>query len=797
MLKNYLKIAFRNLSRQKTYSLINIAGLAIGLACFILVILYVQYEFGYDDHHINGENIYRVNIIQQHPNGEFKLSSSMVPLGPALHEEIPDIIDYTRLENNGKTVVQYEDKKFIENNVIFADQGLLRLFSIPVVHGNLASALTKKFSVVITESVANKYFGNQSAIGKTLLADNEVSLTVTAVVKDFPRNTHLKTDFAISFLTLQDLTSESYMTNWVTTRLSTYILLKNNQNIAEVQKRANEVMTAHSTTEVKRALEFEQFNRIHLYSDVTPFGDINRIYLFLAIGILILIIASINFMNLATARSARRANEVGLRKVVGAKQVQIIRQFIGESILTAFLALILAIIIVYNILPFFKNLSDQDLVMPHLSEWQIYGMFFLITSLVGLLSGSYPAFYLSSSQPISVLRGRQGSAKKNQHLRTILVVLQFSITIALIISTLGINNQIDFMRFKKLGFQKEHVIIVPVNGNAFRQDTDGFKQELLRHANISAVAGSILLPSRIGMYNNVTWEGAAENESISLMQNKIDYDFLGLYEIEVIQGRNFSREYSSDIADYSRKNLAGAIILNEEAVRRFGWKDPIDKKVIQTFGNERYIFNVVGVIKDFHFSSLHNRIVPLSLFLNPANPGYFSIKVAGGDIQNTLAIIRQIWQNLNPQVPFEYYFLDESFEQIYQSEERLHTLFSYFSLLSIFIACLGLFGLAAFSAEQRTKEIGIRKVFGASSSNILILLSREFTKWIIFANLIAWPAAWIYLNSWLGEFAYRTDINWWLFVIAGGLAMVIALLTISYQALKAAMTNPADALRYE
>jgi len=763
----------------------------------MLIILYVQYELDYESHHTNAENIYRVNVIQQHPKGEYKLSRSMVPLGPALHEEIPDVIDFTRLESNGKTVVQYEGKKFIENNVIFADQGLFTLFSIPVTRGNKASALTEKNAVVITESIANKYFGDRNALGKTLVIDNELSVTVSAVIKDFPRNTHLNTDFAISFKTLDDLTSESYMTNWVTTRLFTYVLLKDNKNIREVQRRANEVMEAHSSTEVKRSLEFEQFDRIHLYSDVTPFGDIHRLYLFLAVGVLILIIASINFMNLATARSARRANEVGLRKVVGAKQVQIIRQFLGESILTSLFALILAIIIVNNILPFFKSLSDQDLAMPGLNNWHFYSMFVAITLLVGLFSGSYPAFYLSAAQPISVLKGRYGSGKKNIYLRTFLVVLQFSITIALIISTLGINNQINFMRSKKLGFNKDQVIVVPVNGTAFQQDTEVFKQELLRLGNIRAVAGSILLPSRIGMYNNVTWEGAADNESISLIQNKIDYDFLDLYEIEVTRGRNFNRAYSSDILDYRRENIVGAVILNEEAVRRFGWDDPIDKKVIQTFGTDRYLFNVIGVIKDFHFSSLHNKIVPLSLFLRPANPGYFSIKVEGADIQNTIAYIRQTWQKFNPQSPFEYYFLDESFEQIYQSEQKLHTLFSYFSLLSIFIACLGLFGLAAFSAEQRTKEIGIRKVFGASSSGIVLLLSRQFSKWIIIANLVAWPAAWVYLNSWLDEFAYRTEIAWWLFIFAGGMALLIALLTVSYQALKAAMTNPVEALRYE
>jgi len=797
MLKNYLKIAIRNMARQKSYTFINIAGLAVGLTCFMLVILYARYEFSYESQHQNADDIYRINVIQQHPNGAFKLSRSMVPLGPVLLEELPGVLDFARIEMAGKSLVQAGDKKFIENNVIFTDQGFFRLFTIPVLQGDKAAALSEKYAVVITESMAKKYFGEQNVLGKTLLMDNELSLKITAVIKDFPENTHLKIDFAVSFITLQDLTSDAYLTNWVTTRLLTYILLSPGQNITGLEHRATEIMAAHSSTEVKRALEFERFSKIHLYSEVTPFGDIHRLYLFLAVGILILIIASINFMNLATARSARRSNEVGLRKVVGAKRTQIIRQFLGESILTAFLALTLAIILLKNILPYFKQLSEQALIFPGFNDWQFYVLLIMITLLLGLLSGSYPAFYLSSSQPIGILKGKVGSGNRNKYLRTILVVLQFSITIALIISTLGIHHQITYLHHKNLGFVKNQIVVIPVNGTVFDEDTEVFKSALRRHPNIIGVSGSRLLPSRIGMYNNVTWEGAAENESISLIQNKVDYDFINLYQIEVIKGRNFSRDYSSDVLDYNRQDVVGAVILNETAASRFGWQNAIGKKVIQTFGTQRYLFTVIGVIKDFHFSSLRNRIAPLSLFLNPANPSFFSIKIGNGDIPETIKYIKTTWQDFNPQYPFEYYFLDETFEKIYQAEENLFNLFRYFSLLSIFIACLGLFGLAAFSAEQRTKEIGIRKVFGASVQGILLLLSKEFSRWIIIANLIAWPAAWFYLNSWLDEFAYRTEIAWPLFLLAGVMAIAVALVTISYQALKAATTNPIKALRYE
>lgn len=799
MFKNYLKIALRNILRQKTYSFINIAGLAIGLACFILIILYVRYEFSYESHHTNADNVYRVNVVQQHPNGAFRIQSSMVPLGRTLAQEIPEVINFTRFERFRDPLVIYKDKKFTEENVVFADQGIYNLFTIPFISGNMESALTEKFSIVLTESIAKKYFGDLNPIGKALSLDvgDQNMYTVTAVMEDFPENTNLRTDFLVSYNSLGDIAGEDFMNNWITTRLETFILLCDNHSVSEVEKKVNDVLASHSSQETERSLELEQFSKIHLYSEVTTHGDINNIYLFLAIGILILIIASINFMNLATARSARRANEVGLRKVVGARKWQLIKQFLGESIFISFLALLIALFLVDNILPVFKNLTEQALFMPAFSEWTFYGVLIIITLVVGFLSGSYPAFYLSGFTPVSILKGQKGSGGKGGNLRRILVILQFSIAIVLIISTLSISNQLDFMLNSDLGFQKEQIVVVPVNGGEFREDIEPFKQALLTNSNIKTVTGSTLLPSRIGMYNNVTWEGAAENESIALIQNKVDYDFLDTYEIQIVKGRNFSNEHSTDLLDYDREDLAGAVLLNEEAVNRFGWQDPIGKKVIQTFGSERYYFNVVGVFKNFHFASLHNKIRPLNFFLRPAFPRRISVKIEPNDVQNTVAHIQETWNKFNPQYPFDYYFLDETFERSYRSETKLRTLFSYFSILSVFISCLGLFGLSAFAAEQRTKEIGVRKVLGASISNIILLLSKEFTKWILVANLIAWPVSWLYLRSWLDEFAYQTDIAWWIFIYAGSLALVIALLTVSSQAIRAALTNPIKALRYE
>ena len=782
---------------HKLYTFINITGLAVGLTAFILILLYIQYEFSYESQHHKAEKVYRVNLTQNHPNGAYKIASTMVPLGPVLKNTVPAVLDFIRIETAGKTMVSFQDKKFYEKEIIFTDQGFFNLFTIQVLAGNKETALANKFSVVLTQSNAEKYFGEQNPLGQTLNFDDQFSVTVTAVIADFPKNTHIDPGFLISFETIRDLTNDAFMNNWVTTRLETYLLLDESQPVASVEKDINAVLLRQGESEVERILTLEQLSRIHLYSDVTPFGDIRNVRIFLAIGILILVIASINFMNLSTARSSRRSKEVGLRKVVGATQWQLIIQFLSESVLVSLIALVLAIFLLVNVLPLFRDLTGQPLALPPFGDWPFYGMLLVITLIVGILSGSYPALYLSSFSPISVLKGRQTSGGKNTNLRRVLVVLQFSIAIALIISTLSISNQLDYMRNKKLGFKKDQIVVVPVMGENFREDTDAFKQELRRDANIIAVSGSILLPSRIGMYNNVTWEGAQENESIALIQNKVDYDFLDTYEIEIVNGRNFSREHASDIADYRRENVNGAMILNEEAVKRFGWKDPINKQVIQTFGTQRFYFNVIGVIKDFHFTSLHKKIQPLSLFLRPANPSNFSIKISTGDIQNTIAHIRKTWEKFNPKFPFEYYFLDETFGQTYLVEEKMQTLFSSFSLLSIFISCLGLLGLAAFAAEQRTKEIGIRKVLGASISNILLLLSREFTKWVFIANLIAWPCAWLYLNSWVDAFAYRAELAWWIFFIAAGLALFIALITVSSQVLKTAMANPVKSLRYE
>lgn len=797
MLKNYLLIALRNLKKHKVYSSINIFGLAIGLVCFILILLYVRYEFSYESQHIKANDIYRVDLIEQHPNQKVVHENTMAPLGKALIDEVPEVLDFTRLDNYGKTLVRYKEKKFVEENVFCADQGIFNLFTIPVIEGDLQSALINKYSIVLTESMAAKYFGNDSPVGQPLFLDNENYFTVTAVIKDFPENTNLRADFLISFNSLSDMYGDEFDNDWVTIFLETYVYIAPDQNLSQIEEKIKKVFEVHGSPEVGTSFQLEQFSRMHLYSEVSDYGSIQNIYLFLAIGILILLIASINFMNLSTARSAKRSNEVGLRKVVGANQRQLILQFLGESILVSFLSLGIALIIVYAVLPVFKELTEQDLTFPSLAHLDFYILIVAITLTVGLVSGSYPSFYLSSFHPASIIKGKQSFGSKGINLRRVLVVLQFSITIAFIISTISINNQIDFMHNKGLGFQKDHIVVVPVIGGEFTNDIKPFKQALLKNSNIRSATGSTLLPSRIGMYNNASWDGAAENESIELIFNRVDYDFLDTYEIELLSGRNFSPDHALDLVDEDRENIAGAVLLNEQAVRKIGWDNPIGKKVIQMFGDERFYFSVIGVIKDFHFRALSEKIQPLSLFLRPNRPRFISIKINNADLQNTIAYIENTWEKFNPEYPFNYYFLDENIDRMYRSEERLHTLLTYFSFLSILISCLGLFGLAAFSAEQRTKEIGVRKILGASISSVVLLLTKEFTRWVLIANIIAWPIAWLYLKSWLNDFAYRIDLTGWPFILSGFIALLLAVVTVSYQAINAARTNPADSLRAE
>jgi len=797
MLKNYLKITLRHLQRQKGYSLINIAGLSVGMTCFILIILFINYEFSYEEHHTNADRIYKIYIEHHLPTGVNRIRSSPVPLAETLHNEIPEIQDFTRMQTIGNPLVHYDDRGFYEDGVVFVDPGIFSLFSFHFVAGDKEQILNDKNSAVLTEDMAVKYFGRENPIGKSLVVNGNLSILVNGVIKNHPENTNIHPDILISFGTLEEIAGKEYMTNWLSQIVQSYILVPEHTSVSQLEEKIQIAFKKHVREDDDRILKLDQFSRMHLYSELEDTGDIKTIYIFMAIGFLIILTACINFMNLATARSVKRAKEVGLRKVVGAVRGQLIKQFIGESAVFSTLSLLLALILVFLFLPTLNTLTGQFVRFEDLGRAEIFLSLIGIVLLVGLLSGSYPALFLSAFQPANVLKGTLKSGTKGGLFRKILVVAQFGISIILIVCTIILNKQLHYIQKRPLGFKKDQIVVIR---NSDRQrNIAPLKEELLSNPNISGVTSSLQLPSSIGMYNNVTWEGAVGEEQTEIIHNRVDYDFLDTYEIELLAGRNFSKEYPSDLGGGQAPDSTRSIIINEEAVRRFGWEDPIGKRVIQVYGERRIYFTVIGVVKDFHFSSLRNPIKPMNFFLSPDSNRYISAKMLSQDISGTLKFIEETWKKLAPESPIEYFFLDTVFESRYRSEERLQRLFSYFSGLAIFIACLGLFGLASFAAEQRTKEIGIRKVLGASETSLIFLLSKEFTLLVLIANLVAWPLAYLAMHNWLEGFAYRIQLNSHLgfFLLASAMALFIAWLTVSFQAIKVSLVNPIKSLRYE
>jgi len=802
MFKNYLKITFRNLSRQKGYAFINIAGLSVGIACALLIILVVRYEFRYESHHENAGRIYRVNVEHTQLERTYRSTYSPVPLAPAMHEEVPEVTHFARIAWLRQTPVARGDRIFYEDEVRFVDPGILEMFTFPLVAGNKATALKDADSVVITEDMAVKYFGREDPLGQILVLFHSMSLKVTGVMRNHPGTTNIRPDFMVPIEKMRSLAGDDFFQNWLSQQLASYVMLGKDYSAEIVEAKIQDAFNRHVREDDGRRLSLDQLKRMHLFSDTEPTGNINSLYILLAVGGLILFIACINFMNLATARSAKRAKEVGLRKVVGAARRQLIRQFMGESLIYTAIAMVFALALTWAFLAVLNSLTGQALESGDIFQTNLLAGMAGILILVGFVSGSYPALYLSAVQPTKILRSAFETGTQGALFRKILVVVQFAISIILIISTMIFGRQLNFLVNKTLGFEKDGMVIIRNDRSTFRQDLQPLKSELLSDPRILGVTGSLMLPSSIGMYNTVTWEGAGSNQEIAIMHNRVDYDFLDTYEIELAAGRNFSPEFPGDTSagsDASGPENSRSIIINEEALRQFGWEDPIGKKVIQVFGEEKYFFNVVGVIRDFHFTSLRESIRPMNLFLSTDNNRYVSVKLYMEDLNETLKFIEGTWKRVFPNVPFDYFFLDQVLEQRYDSEAGLKRLFEYFSGLAVFIGCLGLLGLASYAAERRSKEIGIRKVLGASSPQIVMLLSKEFTWWVLLANVFAWPAAYFAMRSWLGGYAYRINLNAQLefFILAGAVALAIALLTVSFQAVKAALSDPVKTIGYE
>ncbi len=802
MFKNYLTIAFRNIKKYKGYSFINIAGLAIGMACFILMVLYVINEFSFDRFHAKYNRICRV--IRKYEglwgHSESLIGGTPAPLAPTIVKEFTEVVNGTRVGDVAGTF-RLKNQSFNEKG-IFADEHFFEIFSFEFVTGQKKTALTAPFSMIITETLAKKYFDTENPIGKILNFSKQLNLqrsgsknenydvTITGVIKDVPQNSHIQFDYILSFITLSSTPgNKNLLEQWRRSPYYNYIELMPGAQYADLHERLAEYSPRFRGTDSGKYI-LQPLGDIHWEAkllDEMPGNIVNArkyLYLFSTIAFIILIIACINYMNLATARFARRTKEIGLRKIVGARKAQLIRQFIGESISLSVISFLGAILLVMLLLPYFNSFIGSS-IQFNWFENPLAVLFLLgMVLLVGVVAGSYPALFLAALRPVNILKGNIEKTTRGSGFRKALVVFQFSISICLIAGTLVVSKQLDYVRTKDVGYDREHVVVIPLRDVQARQNTNVIIQELVRNPSIEKVSGSDYVPLEINNVHYVKYiDDAGEEKSVDVFTSSIGYDFFEVYKLQLVKGRHFSPEFVTD--------EKSAVILNETAVQLTGWSEPVGK-VIDDFGNQ-----VIGVVKDFHQSSLHEKIDPMVFFLRPADCTFLSARIAPGDIPGTIQILKNTIEKFSPNFDFEYYFQDDYFNNKYKADERFGRAFRYGSALAIFIACLGVFGLASFSTERRTKEIAIRKILGASVHNIARNISKEFLISVTIANIFAWPAAWFVMNKWLQNFAYRISIDIWAFVLSAIVALVVALFTVGFQAIKAACANPVDSLKCE
>lgn len=806
MLKNYFKIAFRNFWRNKGFSIINICGLAIGMATCLIIILFVHNELGYDRFNEKADRIVRV-FFQGNVQGE-KLNESTVmpPVAQTLKADFPEVEAATRIRDYGTPRLLYGDKSFKEDAFAFVDSNFFRVFTLPLIEGNAETALSQPNTIVITKALAHKYFSNEDPMGKVISFKNEnnAAYKVTGVIDKVPLNSHFQFEIFASMASLP----ESREPSWMTSNFYTYLVLAKGYDYKKLEAKLPQVVQKYIGPQMLKAmgLTLDEFRKkgnnlsfhlqpltdIHLHSDfssdLSQHGDIRYVYIFGAVAIFMLLIACINFMNLSTAGASKRAREVGIRKVLGSLKAELVQQFLFESILITAIALILAIVFMYTALPVFNNLTGQNLILSFSEHPLLLPSLLLFVLIIGMLAGSYPAFYLSSFKPVAVLKGKFTSGKKSISLRSGLVVFQFLISITLIVSTSVVYKQLSYIQHKELGYNKEQVMVLPVY--MLGKNASVFKQQLLNNPGIASLSNSGYLPAGPSDNNNFfVSPGENSTQLIKTLRYDVDENYIPTLGMQLLAGRNFSKDFSTD---------SSGVILNETAARVFGWGENAPGHSISTSTNkgEKIVYHVLGIVKDFHFRSLHERISPLVMVLAP-NQGMIIVKLKTTDIAGLLAVVKKQWAQLGAEEPPSYSFLDERFDNTYRSEQKIGLILGIFAGLTIFVACLGLFGLAKFTAEQRIKEIGIRKVLGASVAGVVSLLSRDFLKLVLVAFVIASPIAWYIMNKWLQDFAYRINITWWVFAIAGITAILITLITVSFQAIKAAMANPVKSLRTE
>ncbi|MGA0560342.1 ABC transporter permease [Larkinella sp. VNQ87] len=787
MLTNYLKIAWRNLLRNKTFSLINVLGLALGMACSLLILLWVQDELAMDRFHANDNRLYRV-LENQNWAGQDLSTTPATPgvLAEHLKKDFPEVEQAAMLswENNLLLAV---GNTFAKEEGRYASTDFLTMFSFPLREGDPRTALTRSGNIVISEKLARKYFPNQSALGKSIRIDNTEDLMVTGVLAELPEHSSLKFDFLISwelFLKLNPWAKE-----WDNNGPRTYVLLKPNTDPDKFSAKIKDYISLKTNKQVTNiALLLQKYSDAYLHSNFKNGklngGRIEYVQLFIIVAVFILIIACINFMNLATARSVKRAKEVGVRKVVGAMRQSLMGQFVGESLLISFLALLVALLLVLMLLPVFNELTEKHLAFM-LSSPNFWLILLGLTLITGLLAGSYPALFLSSLQPVVVLKGVLKFKPSATLFRKGLVVFQFSLSIILIVGMVVIYRQIQYIQNKNLGFDKENLVYMPLEGD-LKKNFPTFRNELVNQPGIKAASASWSDPLVVGSSTvGVTWPGKDTTQRILFHQTAVHYGYLQSMNIRLKEGRDFSPAYSTDTSNY---------IINEAAARKIGYKDPVGKEL--TFWGRKG--TIVGIVNDYHINSLHVAIDPLILHMQRNEfDGVVLVRGEKGRTQEALANLEKTFRKFNPKYPFEYKFTDQEFGTYYKGEKVISKLANYFAFLAIFISCLGLFGLAAFTAEQRTKEIGIRKVLGASISNIVLMLSKDFLWLVLIASLVALPIAWWAMTDWLKKYENRIDIEWWMFAVAVVASLFVALFTISFQSIKAALMNPVKSLKTE
>jgi ABC-type antimicrobial peptide transport system permease subunit len=789
VLKSYLKIAVRNIFRDKGNSIINISGLALGMACFILLILLVQDELSFDRFHEHGDDIYRVIIVQEKEGENIQVALTQAPLAPALQRDFPPVVQAACFNYAGGGLVTHGDKSFEENYFAFTDPSFFTMFSFPFKKGSPAAALTDPLSVVLSQRTAQKYFGDQDPMGKILHVKDIASLTVTGVIENTV-NSHIDLQFVVSNRLFARYGVD--ITRWNQLNYTTYVRLQAGMNPQTAIEQISGYLKSSRIygPETRQRLTLQPLKRIYLYSDYAydvkaKTSSITLIYILSLMAFFILIIACINFMNLTTARSAGRMKEVGLRKVVGASRKQLILQFLGESVIMSLIALFFAVLVVELALPHLNALTFKKLAFYHAPAAGWFLWVIGIAIITGIIAGSYPAFFLSSFEPVNVLKGVQTKSPGASALRKILAIGQFTFSIILIIATVVLFRQLHFMRRAQLGYDRENLVCLRMNAE-IKKKYPAVKNRLPGHPGITSVTACMNLPTWSGPSTAVSdWEGRDSNKKITMYHGSVDYDYFKTFKMDILEGRSFSPEFPGD--------PAGALIVNQEAVKDMELENPIGTRM--TMGETRG--TIIGVVKNYNFDNLRNKIKPLVLKLAPGETRFMIIRVNPRQINEALAFMEKQWKTFSPGYPFKYFFLDDRLNSLYAIEMNIGKVITVFTILAIFISSMGLFGLASFTTQQRTREVGIRKVFGASASNITRSLSREFLKWVLLANAIAWPVALAALGKWLQNYAYRIHISIWLLVLSGMAALVIVLATVSYQVIKTAGANPAAALRHE